>query len=51
MIKRIKKYIWNKLPKVKERKPFYADNVKYIIPTYRLATIKEIVRKQYDIQR
>lgn len=49
MIKRIKKYIWNKLPKAKEMKPFYADNKKYMIPVYRLATLKEIVRKQYDI--
>lgn len=49
MIKQIKKWIWNKWPKVKEIKPFYADNVKYMILEYRLATLKEMVRKQYDI--
>lgn len=51
MIRRIKKWIWNKLPKVKTIEPIYADNVKYMIPVYRLATLKEIIRKQYDIQR
>ena len=51
MIRKITKWIYSKLPKVKEIEPMYFDNVKYMIPRYRLATLKEIIRKEYDIQR
>ena len=51
MIRKIKNWIYRMLPKVMILEPMYFDNVKYMVPTSRLATLKEIIRKEYDIQR